>query len=219
MFNQRNALFAGTLALVFGATVPLAQADEQNQNMEQQDHVEEQNQEEMTPENFADGASAINSGELNAAEMALDKDDISPDTRQLAERLQKDHTEVQDKLKSIAQNKDLDLSSTANMTALTGAPRLMVQDGSSFDASFADLQVEAHEEAVAFSKRASEMLDDAELKEFADEALPGLEEHLDMARACSRGDTDQASARHRLADMVRQPAYDQAWMTTKGVRA
>ncbi len=187
MINQRNALFAGTLALVFGATVPLAQA----QDTDQQGHVQEQNQEEMTPENFVDGASAINSGELDAAEMALDKDDVSTETRQLAERIQKDHTEVQEKLKSIAESKDLDLSSTANMTALAGAPKLMVQDGSSFDSSFADLQVEAHEEAIAFFKRASETLDDVELKQFATEALPGLEEHLEMSRALQQQTANQ----------------------------
>lgn len=192
MINQRNILFAGTLALVFGATASLAQAqDTQNQDTDQQEHAEAQNQEEMTPENFVDGASAINSGELDAAEMALDKDDISPETRQLAERIQKDHTEVQEKLKSIAESKDLDLSSTANMTALTGAPKLMVQDGESFDESFADLQVEAHEEAIAFFKRASETLDDAELKQFATEALPGLQEHLDMAKALQQQTSDQ----------------------------
>lgn len=189
MLNQRNVLFAGTLALALGtAPLALAQNDQNSQSGQMQQHNQAQNQqqEKMTPENFVDGASAIHSGELDAAEMALDKDDISSETRQLAERIQKDHTQANQKLEKLAESKDLELSATANLTSLAGAPELMVEDGNSFDSDFAALQVDAHKEALEFFQRAANTLQDQELKQYASDALPNLQEHLEMAQALQK---------------------------------
>lgn len=183
MLNQRNALIAGTLVLALGTVAPLAQAQNgQNGNTQQQDQQQEQQQEQMTPENFVDGASAINSGELDGAEMALDKDEIPAEVKQYAQHMQQDHTQANQKLQQIADSKNLDMSSTANMSSMASAPKLMVQDGQSFSTSYIDQQVTAHQEAIDFFQRGADTLQDQELKQYATEMLPTLKEHLQMAQ-------------------------------------
>ncbi|WP_158700930.1 DUF4142 domain-containing protein [Phytohalomonas tamaricis] len=193
MLTQRNTFFAGAFALTFAALTPFAHAQQGNQgNTANSDAQLQQNDEEMTPENFVDGASAINMGELDAVEMALDDDkDVPPEVKQVAQKIQKDHTQANQKLKQIAESKDLDMSATANMTSMASAPRLMVEDGKSFAADFAKLQVTAHKEAIAFFERASNELQDQELKQYATNALPKLKEHLQMAQDLQQKFADQ----------------------------
>jgi putative membrane protein len=50
------------------------------------------------------------------------------------------------------------------------------------DQVFAQQQVQAHQEAIALFRAYSENGDNQELKQFAEESLPGLEEHLKMTQ-------------------------------------
>ena len=55
------------------------------------------------------------------------------------------------------------------------------QMGIPFDKSYMDAQVAAHIEAVALFELASEDLEDEELRQFAEDMLPVLRMHLEMA--------------------------------------
>lgn len=52
----------------------------------------------------------------------------------------------------------------------------------SFDKAYANNQVKAHEDTVALFKKEAASSDNAELKAFAQQTLPTLEHHLDMAK-------------------------------------
>ncbi|MNF08689.1 hypothetical protein D3C81_1758680 [compost metagenome] len=56
----------------------------------------------------------------------------------------------------------------------------------SFDAAYANNQVNAHEEAVKLFKDAAENADDPEIKQFAQATLPVLQQHLEMAQQLAK---------------------------------
>lgn len=53
----------------------------------------------------------------------------------------------------------------------------------SFDKAYLNNQVDAHEKAVELFKKEAASSDKAELKAFASETLPKLEQHLEQAKA------------------------------------
>ena len=59
---------------------------------------------------------------------------------------------------------------------------LQVRDDS-FDRSYANNQVVAHEQTIEIFRTESQTSDDAELKAFAEKTLPTLEHHLQEAKA------------------------------------
>lgn len=58
-----------------------------------------------------------------------------------------------------------------------------VKDGESFEAAYAASQVKATEEAIAQIQQEAQTTEVPEIKAFADETLPKLQTHLEMARA------------------------------------
>jgi putative membrane protein len=58
-----------------------------------------------------------------------------------------------------------------------------VQDGASFDQAYAASQVKTTQEAIEQLQQAAQTTDVPEIKAFAEETLPKLQNHLQMAKA------------------------------------
>ena len=58
-----------------------------------------------------------------------------------------------------------------------------VKDGETFDQAYAASQVKATEEAIQQIQQEAQSTDVPEINAFADETLPKLQSHLEMARA------------------------------------
>jgi len=58
-----------------------------------------------------------------------------------------------------------------------------VMDGANFDEAYAASQVKSTEEAIAQLLQEAQTTDVPEIKAFAEETLPKLQHHLQMARA------------------------------------
>lgn len=163
---HRTPLLAGAMAMLLLAFATASHARD----------------EAMTAEEFIDDASALNTGELNAADIALDKEDASQEVRDFAQTLRNDHRQVQEKLKELAQQRnDADLSMLSDAESMAAAAKLMVMGGDAFDADFAEAQVNAHRKFISFMEEAEKRLEDEELKRFASEQLPTLRKHLKTA--------------------------------------
>jgi len=93
-----------------------------------------------------------------------------------------DHTKANEQLKSLAQQKKLEVSSDAELMDKAKAMILQVRDDS-FDRSYANNQVVAHEQTIQIFRSEAQTSDDAELKAFAEKTLPALEHHLEQAKA------------------------------------
>lgn len=144
------------------------------------------------PSDFVDEASAKGIAEIEAGKSALDKSK-SQDVTTFAQMMIDDHTAANEKLKSIAETKKLKVATDAELLDKAKKLILDIRDDS-FDRSYANNQVNAHEQAVKLFKDEAENGKDAELKAFAQTTLPKLEAHLAEAKklaAAHGGDVKQ----------------------------
>jgi len=99
-----------------------------------------------------------------------------------AERMIKDHTAWNEELKTIAAGIPVPVPDRVDDQCRKDLDKISKLSGAEFDKAFMDFQVKAHEEAVKCCKKADTALKNARLKEFAEKALPKLEEHLKLAK-------------------------------------
>ena len=162
MIRTSRAFFSGTLALLFGIAANLAVATE--------------------GENFVDEASAKGIAEIETAKMALAKG-TSEDVKTFAQKMIDDHTRANQKLAELAgQHEDLELSDEATLMDKAKAMILKLRDGDNFDEAYANNQVAAHEQTIEMYREYVEDGENGELKKFAEQTLPKLEEHLQQAK-------------------------------------
>lgn len=156
-----KTFFSGALALLFGFAANIALAAE--------------------GDNFVDEASAKGIAEIETAKMALDKG-TSEDVKQFAQKMIDDHTQANQKLAQLAQQKNLEMSDEATLMDKAKAMILQLRDGENFDEAYANNQVVAHEQTIELYRDYVEGGDNPDLKQFAQQTLPKLEEHLKQAK-------------------------------------
>jgi putative membrane protein len=94
-----------------------------------------------------------------------------------------DHAAANDKLKSIAASKNISLPSSASVGQMAQKAKLDVLTGDTYDKSFVNTQIKAHEQTIALFKKEIASGQDADAKAFATATLPTLRKHLKQARA------------------------------------
>jgi putative membrane protein len=125
--------------------------------------------------------------EIQAAQLAQTKA-TTADEKTFASRMITDHTKTTEQLKSILSSKS-GMKPPAAMDAKHKAliTKLKAASGASFDSLYAQQQVQAHQEAVMLFTAESQNGKDADLKTFATQTLPTLQQHLSMAQQLSKG--------------------------------
>ncbi len=93
-----------------------------------------------------------------------------------------DHGKANEQLASIAQQKGIELPQDLPEEAQQLQDELQQKSGPEFDQAYMAAMVEDHEKAVALFEQQAGSGEDADLRSFAEETLPVLQEHLDMAR-------------------------------------
>ena len=132
-------------------------------------------------DDFVDDASAKGVAEVEAGKLAQEKG-VAADVKSFAQMMVSDHTAANEKLKTIAQKKSLEVSSYPQLMDKAKAMILELRSAKSFDQAYANNQVKAHEATIElFEKEASDGKD-ADLKKFASDTLPKLKHHLDEAK-------------------------------------
>jgi putative membrane protein len=130
---------------------------------------------------FVAKASAAGMTEIQASKLA-DSHAQSAAVKSFAAKMVTDHTKAGDELSTLAQ-KDGFTPSTSPMPAQQKAiARLETLNGAAFDKAYSSMMLKDHNEAVALFKKESVNGKNDELKSFASQTLPTLEEHLAMAK-------------------------------------
>ncbi|EKN46649.1 MULTISPECIES: DUF4142 domain-containing protein [Pseudomonas] len=129
---------------------------------------------------FVDNAAAKGIAEVEAGKMAQQKS-ASADVKTFAEHMIKEHTEANEQLKKIAQTKKLEVADDAMLMDKAKAMILDLRD-ESFDRSYANNQVMAHEQTIKLFKEQAAEGTDPDVKAFAEKTLPTLEKHLTEAK-------------------------------------
>jgi putative membrane protein len=129
--------------------------------------------------NFATKAAATGLAEVNDAQIAL-RNASRQDVKDFAQRMVEDHTKANNQLKLIASGAGISLpiSETASDQKKTDA--LQKLSGAKFDRQYIEGQRTAHKQAVSLFSGESKNGKDSQLKSFASQTLPTLQDHLEM---------------------------------------
>jgi putative membrane protein len=102
-----------------------------------------------------------------------------------------DHTAANDKLKAVADSKNISLPTSASIGQMAEKAKLDVLTGDTYDKSFISTQIKAHQKTIALFKKEIATGQDADAKAFASATLPTLRKHLKAAKAiaASEGST------------------------------
>lgn len=160
-----NVLKSGVLAVVLGFASTGAMAQTGN----------------MEPGDFVERATAKGIAEIEAGRLALETSE-NDRVQSFAQTMIDDHTRLNEKLKSLAREKNLEVADDATLMDQGKAMIMQLRDGDGFDRHYMGNQVNAHEQSIELYEEASQNLADQELRELAEESLPKLREHLAHAQ-------------------------------------
>lgn len=113
----------------------------------------------------------------------------STEVKALARRLVADHTKSNQQLMKIAQQEGVQPPAQQSKSERSERAKLEKLDGQAFDQAFVKQIVQDHQKDIKYFQKEQESLKDPQLRSFAQQTLPVLQEHLQMAQ-----ETEQATA-------------------------
>jgi len=134
---------------------------------------------------FVKEASAGNQSEIALAQLAQQKAQ-NPEIKNLAQMLQQDHQQAQEKLQTIAQAHGLTLDTSPTFTQRRAQSKLEKLNGAEFDQQYAKDMLEDHVTDIKKFQKASQNIEDADVKQFAQQTLPTLQTHLQHAETAAK---------------------------------
>ncbi len=135
-----------------------------------------------TDDQFAKLASEGNSGEVQLAQLA-EKKASSQDVKDFARKLESDHRKSEEQLKQWATRNGMSLPTNADPSSQSAHDKLAQLAGSDFDEAFVKQQVQDYQQDIQKFKKESSQGQNPELKAYAADSLPTLQEHLRIAQA------------------------------------
>lgn len=137
----------------------------------------------VTPQSFASQAAIIGQAEIELGQIAL-KNTQDANVRTYAERMVKDHSAADKKLKAIAAKENLQLPQSLDPEHEALITKLQSLKGEDFDRAYVNAMAKGHDKAVALFESASQQPQmPGELKQFAASTLPTLEQHQELAHS------------------------------------
>jgi putative membrane protein len=137
---------------------------------------------------FVHQAAIAGMAEVAEAQLAVSKAQRD-DVKQFAQRMIDDHTKANDQLKQLAAAKQVSLPTALDAKHKSEQARLEKLSGAAFDRAYIEAQVKAHQQAVSLFKTEAEKGGDPELKQFAAQTLPILQQHHDAVVALAKNRT------------------------------
>jgi putative membrane protein len=137
---------------------------------------------------FVQKAAMSDMYEVQAGKLAADKGQ-SDAVKQFGQQMVDAHTKTTEELMGIVKNKNIKVDPP---TKLDAKHQKLIDDLNSasaqdFDKTYANQQVDTHQEAVDLFKKFASSGDDADVKQFAEKTLPTIEHHLDEAKKLPAG--------------------------------
>jgi putative membrane protein len=137
----------------------------------------------------SDGLAEVQLGQM-AAERAT-----NPDVQRFGQQMVTDHTKANQELMALAQAKNVSIPAKTDKQHQKTAQALAQKQGVSFDREYMRQMVTDHEKAVQLFSTAAKEGQDADIKAFASQTLPTLQEHLRMARQLTPPPGSRSQAR------------------------
>jgi len=141
---------------------------------------------------FVRGAASAGMLEVQSAKLALQKAQ-RPEVKEFAQKIIDDHQKANQRLMQIAQSKQLQIPREMKAGDRGQLQDLQQLDGQQFEDAYVIDQVADHVKAVLKFRNCSQKLQDPELKQFAEQQLPGLQQHLQHAQQLAGWDAAQTA--------------------------
>ena len=134
-----------------------------------------------TPAEFVPVAAQSNMLEIQMAKLALKKSQ-DDQVRQFAQRMVNDHSKAGKNLKQAVQKSDAGVKVPSKLDAAHQAKldKLQGLSGQSFDTTYVNMNVKAHQQAVNLFQTYSKNGQKGPVRTFASKTLPTLKDHLQM---------------------------------------
>ncbi len=130
---------------------------------------------------FVKEAAAGGMAEVELGRLATEKAS-SPDVKQFGQRMVNDHSKANDQLKRIAVDEGVTLPAKLSAKDQATKDRLSKLPGDAFDKEYMADMVKDHKTDVAAFRNESKIGKDPQVKSFAADKLPTLEDHLKNAQ-------------------------------------
>ena len=129
---------------------------------------------------FLRQAAEINLSEVDLGQLAQEKATAEP-VKNFAQRMITDHSNAEHKLNIVAARVNVILPDQLDAKDMALYSRLAKLTGPEFERAYIDAMVEGHTGAVSEFRNMSKTAADADVRRFASDTLPMLEEHLKLA--------------------------------------
>jgi putative membrane protein len=130
---------------------------------------------------FMQKAASDGMAEVQLGQLAKDKG-MSDEVKSFANRMVTDHGKANDQLKSIASSKGVELPADTDKDHKKKMDKLSKLSGPDFDRAYMKDMVSDHKKDVSAFRKEAKSGKDGDVKGFASQTLPTLEEHLAMAQ-------------------------------------
>ena len=160
---------AGFQATVQGAPTPATQTREQRGSRSEQDYK------------FLMNATRGGMMEVRLGQMAREKS-ASANVKSFGERMATDHGKMNAELHQIAVNKGASPPAEMTRSDRSEFDKFDNLKGADFDRTYVQNMVKDHQKDLKEFEDASKKLDDKDLRDFARNAIPTLQEHMRLAK-------------------------------------
>ena len=136
----------------------------------------------QSPAEFIDDASAQGMADIEASRLAHQKSE-SKEVKDYTIVVINDRTTANQHLAKIARQLDLPVAPREEIVEKAKALMPQVMDGATFDEAYTASQVKTTQQAIERLQQEAQTTDVPQIKAFAEETLPKLQNHLEMAKA------------------------------------
>lgn len=123
-------------------------------------------------------------GEIKLAELAIQRS-RNPEIKTIAEKLEKDHSESLNELKTVAQAKAISVPVEESDDSKRTLERFADESGNEFDKKWCSHMQDMHDRSIDKFQKRLEGTQDPELKKYVQKTLPVLKEHDAALRQCN----------------------------------
>lgn len=173
--KRHHLLATAAMLLVSAPALSLAQTPAPAKTVTEKGQMAQQD---MT---FAEKAAISDMFEIQAGKLAQDQAK-EQGVKQFGSHMVADHTKTSDAMKTMAREKSMTLPAKLDSEHQQKLDKLRGLKGDQFDSAYLQGQMDAHQTAVTLFRQQAENGKDADLRRFAEQSLPTLEQHLRQVR-------------------------------------
>jgi len=163
-------------------TTPPSAKTSPSSSSDQVNHASLASEDEKFLENAIQGSNA----EIKGSQLALEKSE-SGDVKAFAQMMIDDHQKMAKEAAALATSKGMTPPTEPSAMQTTEITALKALSGGAFDTMYVNrIAVAAHESTVDLFKKATQEVQDPEVKALAMKTLPKLKEHLEMAETLNQ---------------------------------